>query len=156
MPAKPKAAPSALGMQPAEPAAKDLEARLKQATFPMRDKASLIRALGGPGAEVTVAGGAKFVSDEVADLCFAEVDVLRSPEDVVAALSRSSWTRAVFRALNLAWLPILGPDRLCRLAGHIRVRGVPVKSLAQYLDYPISSTAELVEKLARARQSYRG
>ena len=134
----------------------DFERRLRQARFPIRNKAALVAALGGPGTKLTIRAATTMLSEEIADLCFAESDVLQSPEDAVAALTRSSWARATMKALHMTWLPIRGPDRVSRLVGHIRVQGVPVKALAPSLDYPIASTAELVEKLARARQAYRG
>lgn len=134
----------------------DFERLLRQAKFPIKNKAALVAALGGSGAKLTIRGATTMLADEIADLCFAESEVLLGPEDAVAALRRSSWTRATVKALHMAWLPIRGPDRVSRLAGHIRVQGVPVKALAPSLDYPIVSTAELVEKLARARQVYQG
>jgi len=134
----------------------DFERCLRQARFPIKNKAELVAALGGEGKKLTIRAATTMLSDEIADLCFAESDVLLSPDDAVAALRQSSWTRATIKALHMAWLPIRGPDRVSRLVGHIRVQGVPVTALAPSLDYPIVSTAELVEKLARARQAYQG
>ncbi len=134
----------------------DFERCLRQARFPIRKKAELVAALGGEGKKLTIRAATTMFADEIADLCFAESDVLLSPDDAVAALRQSSWTRATIKALHMALLPIRGPDRVSRLVGHIRVQGVPVTALAPSLDYPIVSTAELVEKLARARQAYQG
>ncbi len=133
-------------------AEQDLESILLSAKFPIRNRATLIAALGGKHSMVQLKGNGPKRADELADLCFAERQSFGSPKEVVAAAQSSSWTRAVIKGMNLSPLPITKRETVSRLVGRIRIRDVTVEELTHHLSYPISTTAQLVEQLAKARE----
>jgi hypothetical protein len=141
---------------PSDPVEGELMDRLARARFPMSRKAHLVKALGGKGAVVRLKGWRPMVAEEVADLCFAERRRFSNIHEVHSALKRTSWPRAVTKALNMVRYPMGGPAAVSMLVGNVRIDGTPISELAISIEYPVPSTSVLLERLAEARSKASG
>ena len=128
-----------------------LEQALAGANFPIRSRFSLVAALGGPGKMLQVDGLGLLSAGEIADLCFSEASAFENADQLLRAVKRSSWVRVVIRRLNFQWFPIHGPGRLSALIGEVKLDGIRAKELLAQIQYPVTSVADLLEKLAHAR-----
>jgi hypothetical protein len=134
---------------------RDLRGKLQRGKYPITDERYLTGLLGGRDQMVDVKGGPPVRASEIASRCFSQRRSFSSPDEVESTFYTSSWKTTVLRRLNLFPFPIKSPGRLSNRAGDITVEGVKVRDLASSLEYPISSTAELLEKLYIARKARR-
>lgn len=126
---------------------------LQSARFPITTKRQMVSALGGEGKQFDIDGKKTLTASQIAELCFTEYGKFSDSEQVLEAIHRSSWNKAVLSKMNHVPFPLKRPGVLSNRAGEIPIEGVKIRNLAGKLDYPIESLPQLLEMLAAARNS---
>jgi len=127
-----------------------LENLLSEASFPIRSKADLLKALGGAKAMVKV-NSTLVPAREIVDRCFSSAKRFESAEQVIKAFSNSSWATMVLDLVNLMPFPIYTEEPLKRSLGASFVDGVPIARLLSKLRYPVESPSDLLAQIQEAR-----
>jgi hypothetical protein len=122
--------------------------------YPITNPEVITDALGGPDAHIKISATETIPVNEIVTELLAKSRVFEARWDVANNLNAPSWVPRVLKAMYGYEFPLQESGEVDNIMGFIDIDRVAISKLLEFVEFPIDNIAELILKLAAARNKF--